>query len=83
MAGLQYDRSPAPPETLTLDQPSFTHPATHVGLRYGVNRFRLGASWVHYFYQVPTTTTSTTSPPSNFRGHGGNNIVTVSIEAQL
>ena len=83
MAGLQYDRSPAPSQTVTLDQPSFTHPATHVGLRYSVGRYRLGASLVHYFYQIPTIRDSTTTPPSNIRGNGSNNIVTVSIEAKL
>lgn len=83
MAGAQYDHSPAPPETVTLDQPSFSHPAMHVGTRYTVGRFRFGASYIHYWYRIPTITDSTTSPPSNIRGHGANNIFTVSIEAAL
>lgn len=68
---------------VTLDQPSFTHPAVHVGARYSVGRYRFGASLVHYFYQVPTIRDSTTTPPSNIRGNGSNNIVTVSLEAKV
>lgn len=83
MAGLQYDRSPAPPQTVTLDQPSFSHPGLHSGLRYQAGRYRFGASYIHYWYQIPTIEDSTTSPPSNIRGHGSNNIFTVSIEARL
>jgi long-subunit fatty acid transport protein len=83
MAGAQYDRSPAPPQTVTLDQPSFSHPAAHAGARYGLGRYRLGASYIHYWYQVPTITDSITGPPSNIRGRGANNIFTLSLEAQL
>jgi long-subunit fatty acid transport protein len=83
MAGVQYDRSPAPPETVTLDQPSFTHWAVHSGLRYRLGRVRLGASYVHYWYDVPTITNSLTTPPTNARGSGGNHIITTSIEIAL
>lgn len=83
MAGAQYDKSPAPKQTVTLDQPSFSHPAAHAGARYTVGRYRLGASYIHYWYQVPTITDSVTAPPSNIRGRGQNNIFTVSIEAHL
>lgn len=83
MAGFQYDKSPAPANTLTLDQPSFSKPCLHTGLRYTAGRFRFGASYVRYWYQVPTITDSTTAPPSNIRGDGVNNIVTVSLEAKL
>jgi long-subunit fatty acid transport protein len=83
MAGTQYDHSPAPSRTVALDQPSFTHWALHSGLRYRVGRYRLGASYIHYWYEVPTITDSITDPPSNVRGSGGNNIFTASIEAQL
>jgi long-subunit fatty acid transport protein len=83
MLGTQYDRSPAPPETVTLDQPSFSHWGLHSGARYQVGRYRLGASYIHYWYLIPTITDSITGPPSNIRGHGSNNIFTVSIEAQL
>jgi long-subunit fatty acid transport protein len=83
MAGAQYDRSPAPPETVTLDQPSFSHPAAHAGARWRAGRYRVGASYIHYWYQVPTITDSITAPPSNLRGRGANHIFTVSLEAQL
>lgn len=83
MAGTQYDHSPAPSSTVALDQPSFTHWALHTGLRYRVGRYRLGASYIHYWYEIPTITDSITGPPSNVKGSGGNNIFTASIEAQL
>lgn len=83
MAGLQYDKSPAPPKTVTLDQPSFSHPALHLGARWSTGRYRLGASYIHYWYRIPTITDSVTSPPSNIRGHGSNNIFTFSLEAKL
>jgi len=83
MAGMQYDRSPAPARTVTLDQPSFSHWGLHGGLRYQLGRYRLGASYIHYWYDVPTITDSITGPPSNIRGSGANNIFTGSIEVQL
>jgi long-subunit fatty acid transport protein len=83
MLGTHFDRTPAPSSTLTLDQPSFKHIGIHSGARYTVGRYRIGASYLRYFYDIPTVTDSTTSPPSNFRGHGANHIVTVSVEASL
>jgi len=44
MLGTQYDKSPAPQETVTLDQPSFSHVGLHTGLRYQAGRYRFGAS---------------------------------------
>lgn len=83
MAGAQYDKSPAPSRTVTLDQPSFSHPAAHAGARWRAGRYRFGASYVHYWYLIPTITDSITAPPSNIRGSGRNNIFTVSLEATL
>ncbi|MDQ3368550.1 MAG: outer membrane protein transport protein [Myxococcota bacterium] len=83
MAGSHYDRTPAPPGTVTLDQPTFNHIGLHSGARYTTGRFRLGLSYIHYWYDIPTVTTSITAPPSNMRGTGSNNIFTVSVEAQL
>ena len=83
MAGTQYDHSPAPSKTVALDQPSFTHWALHSGLRYRIGRYRVGASYIHYWYEIPTITDSITAPPSNVRGSGGNNIFTASVEVQL
>ncbi len=83
MAGAQYDHSPAPPSTITFDSPSFSHIGLHSGARYAWDRYRFGASYVHYWYDVPTITDSITSPPTNIKGSGSNNIFTLSIEAQL
>jgi len=83
MMGAQYDRSPAPPRTITLDSPSFSHYALHSGVRYTVGRYRIGASYIHYWYDVPTITDSITMPPSNIRGSGTNHIFTLSVEARL
>lgn len=83
MIGTHFDRTPAPSSTLTLDQPSFKHIGVHSGARYTVGRYRFGASYLRYFYDVPTVTDSTTTPPSNFRGHGANHIFTLSVEASL
>lgn len=83
MAGFHYDRTPAPPETVTLDQPTFSHYGLHTGARYEIGRYRLGASWVHYWYDIPTITTSITFPPSNIKGDGTNNILSISVEAAL
>ena len=83
MAGFNYDKSPAPPKTVTLDQRSFTHWGLHTGLRYALGRYRIGASYVFYKYLIPTITDSITLPPSNVRGRGVNNIMTLSVEASL
>ncbi|MDB4957988.1 MAG: hypothetical protein JWO36_5557 [Myxococcales bacterium] len=83
MLGTQYDKSPAPANTVSLDQPSFSHWGLHSGLRYSAGRLRLGASFIHYWYQVPTIMNSITAPPSNFRGSGSNNIITISVETRL
>jgi long-subunit fatty acid transport protein len=83
MLGTQYDRTPAPTRTVTLDQPSFSHWGLHSGVRYQLGRYRLGASYVHYWYDVPTITDSVTGPPSNIRGSGSNDIVTASLEVEL
>jgi long-subunit fatty acid transport protein len=83
MAGTHFDRTPAPSSTVTLDQPTFKHIGLHTGVRWTAGRYRLGASYIRYWYLIPTVTDSTTSPPSNFRGNGSNHIFTASIEATL
>ena len=47
LVGGHYDRTPAPPETLTLDQPTFNHVGLHSGLRWAFGRYRLGATYLH------------------------------------
>ena len=83
MMGGQYDHSPAPPRSITLDSPSFSHFGLHSGARYSFGRYRVGFSYIHYWYQVPTITDSITMPPSNIQGSGSNNIFTLSLEAHL
>lgn len=83
MLGSHFDRTPAPTATVTLDQPTFRHIGLHSGARWTVGRYRFGASYLRYFYLIPTVTDSTTTPPSNFRGHGANHIFTLSVEMAL
>jgi len=83
MAGFNWDKSPAPARTVTLDQPSFTHFGLHNGARYSFGRYRIGASYIFYHYFVPTIEDSITAPPSNIRGRGTNNIFTASLEVKL
>jgi long-subunit fatty acid transport protein len=83
LAGFHRDRTPAPPKALTLDSPSFSHWGLHSGARYVAGRYRFGASYIRYWYDVPTITDSITLPPSNIRGDGVNNIFTLSVEASL
>ena len=83
MLGTHYDRTPAPARTVTFDQPTFSHWGLHSGVRYTTGRWRLGATYVHYWYNIPTTEDSITNPPSNVKGDGGNNIFSLSVEAEL
>ncbi|HUS33466.1 MAG TPA: outer membrane protein transport protein [Kofleriaceae bacterium] len=83
MAGSHFDRTPAPTATVTLDQPTFRHIGLHSGARWTTGRYRLGASYLRYFYLIPEVTDSTTTPQSNFRGRGAMHIFTVSLEAAL
>ncbi len=83
MAGANYDTTPEPSSTLTLDQPLFTHYGVHAGARYQLGRYRVGASYTHYWYDVPTIGDSITLPPTNLQGHGDAHIITLSVEAAL
>jgi long-subunit fatty acid transport protein len=84
MLGVHYDRTPAPGNTVSFDQPSFSHAGFHSGVRYTLGeRYRLGLTLLHYRYLVPTVNDSLTSPPSNFTGAGGNTIITASLEVVL
>jgi long-subunit fatty acid transport protein len=83
MLGSHFDRTPAPTATVTLDQPTFRHIGLHSGARFTVGRYRFGASYLRYFYLIPTVSDSTTTPPTNFRGQGANHIFTLSVEVAL
>lgn len=81
MAGFHYDRAPAPANTITLDQPSFSHAGTHTGVMYKTGRWKFGLTWAHYWYLIPDTNDSITQPPLNYSAKGQNNIVTLSVDA--
>jgi long-chain fatty acid transport protein len=83
MLGAHADRTPAPPETVTLDQPTFSHVAIRSGLRYTTGRYRLGLTYLHQWFDIPDIDDSITFPPSNVRGSGSNNILTLTFEATL
>lgn len=83
MLGTHYDKTPAPARTVTFDQPTFSHWGLHSGVRYTTGRWRIGATYVHYWYNIPTTEDSITMPPSNVKGDGGNNIFSLSVEATI
>jgi long-chain fatty acid transport protein len=83
MLGTHYDKTPAPAQTVTFDQPTFSHWGLHSGVRHSVGRWRLAATYVRYWYKIPTTEDSITSPPSNVKGDGVNNIFSLNAEVQL
>jgi len=83
MLGGHYDRTPAPAQTVTLDQPTFSHLGLHSGVRYTRGRYRIGATYLRYWYDIPKIEDSVTMPPSNIRGDGVNNIMSLSVEATL
>jgi long-subunit fatty acid transport protein len=83
MAGMHADRTPAPAQTVTLDQPTFSHIGLHSGGRYSTGRFTFGASYIHLWYLIPTITDSITLPPSNVRANGSNNIFFLTLETRL
>jgi long-subunit fatty acid transport protein len=83
MLGTHYDRTPAPARTVTLDQPTFSHVGLHSGVRWTQGRYRLAATFIHYWYDIPQIEDSITSPPSNIRGDGHNDIFSLAFEATV
>lgn len=82
MLGMHFDRTPAPDNTVSAEQPSFNHIGLHMGARYRLGRrYRLALTYARYFYLERNTSESLTFPPSNFRASGGNNIITLVLEA--
>ena len=71
MAGVGYDASPIPDETLTLDNPSLDHVKVTAGVRWAINRtWRLSAGYHAAIFLRTDITTSRTNPPTNVRGGG-------------
>jgi sphinganine-1-phosphate aldolase len=83
MAGVHYDKTPAPAQTVTLDQPTFSHWGLHTGVRYPVGRFKLAASYLHYWYDIPRSGTASPTRRRTSAAAARNNIMTVSVEAAL
>jgi long-subunit fatty acid transport protein len=83
MAGLHYDRTPAPNRTLSFDTPTFSTWAIHTGVRYTLGTYRFGLGYELAVFRVPTITDSITFPPSNMRGTGNTHFVTLSFESGL
>ena len=71
MAGISFDKSPAPDETWTLDNPSLDQLVISAGARYKLGeRWRFAATYMVDFYLERDVTTSENWPPSNGRGYG-------------
>jgi long-chain fatty acid transport protein len=84
MAGGHYDASPVPDATVSLSAPSFDSFGAHLGLRYTLKgRYRIGLTYVHYWYLERNITDSVTNPPSDFEATGDNNILTLALEVSF
>lgn len=83
MLGMHYDSTPAPDNTVSAETPTFNHVGLHMGGRYRLGRYRLALTYARYFYIERETSESLTNPPSNFRASGGNNIITLVLEAHF
>ncbi len=84
MAGFHYDNSPVPDATVSLTAPSFDSWGAHAGLRYTFKgHYRIGLTYIHYWYLERNVTDSITVPPSDFMAGGDNNIVTLALEASF
>ncbi|MCA9664239.1 MAG: outer membrane protein transport protein [Myxococcales bacterium] len=83
MAGVHWDKSPAPNRTISLDQPTFDHLGLHTGVRYRWGRYRFGMTFAHYWYFRRDVTDNVTDPPSNFIASGVNNQLTLIFEVRF
>ncbi len=84
MAGLHYESSSAPRNTITVEQPSFSHYGVHLGVRgQFLERYRVGICYWHYEYMERNGKESLTIPPTNFQGSGNADAFTVVLEAML
>ena len=83
MLGMHYDSTPAPDNTVSAETPTFNHIGFHTGARCRLGRYRLALTYARYFYIQRETSESLTNPPSNFRASGGNNIITLVLEAHF
>lgn len=71
MAGVGYDQSPIPDETLSLDNPSLSQAKLTTGLRWQIDaRWRVSATYMLVIYLPVDVRNSRTHPPTNVRGAG-------------
>jgi long-subunit fatty acid transport protein len=74
MVGYQWDYSPIPTRTLTLDNPSRTQTGVSLGVRWQVtDDIRLGLAFVHNWFELLNIQDSISSPPTNLKGWGAAN----------
>jgi long-chain fatty acid transport protein len=74
MFGYQWDFTPIPERTLTLENPSRTQTGVSTGLRWQVSDdVRLGVAYVHNWFRLFDVQDSVTVPPTNGKGFGAGN----------
>jgi long-subunit fatty acid transport protein len=84
MTGLHYGNSPSPDNTVDVSAPSFDLIAYHLGARWRMTEdYRLALMYGHYWYLERTTRDSITDPPTNFKGSGYSNMLTLVFEARF
>ena len=84
MAGVHYESASAPYNTITVEQPSFSHWGIHLGARaLFLKRYRVGLCYWHYEYLERNGRESLTIPPTNFQGSGNADAFTVTLEVML
>ncbi len=84
MAGVHYESASAPYNTITVEQPSFSHWGIHLGARLlFLKRYRVGLCYWHYEYLERNGRESLTIPPTNFQGSGNADAFTVTLEVMF
>jgi long-chain fatty acid transport protein len=73
MMGYQYDRSPIPDASITVDNPNGDRHGLAAGLRwYPVGGLRVGVAALRNWYDLINNQESQSNPPSNAKGIGTN-----------
>ena len=73
MAGWQMDFTPIPEQTYSFNNPSTNQNGVSLGIRWQcTDDVRLGLAIVRNWFQLVNVQTSTSTPPSNAKGHGAN-----------
>jgi long-subunit fatty acid transport protein len=80
MGGVQFDKSPTPDQTFSIDNPSFNQLVFGLGVRKQLGGWRLGFAYLLDFYLPRDITDSKTSPPTDLRGSGHTQIPTIEAE---